>query len=111
MKEAPLIEDDFIKNNQDIMEINGDVLSFKLVPAYMLWIIKNKDSELVDMYTVNALAEYGRTNIKDNDYFNFKWRCNEEQRNVVAFFLKWSMKEILTAEVRQIERALKHWSK
>ena len=111
VKEDPLIEDDFIKNNQNIMEISGDVQYFKVVPAYMLWSIKNKDSELVDMYTVNALAEYGRTKIKDNDYFNFKWRCNEEQRNVVASFLEWCMNEILTAEVEQIERALKHWSK
>ena len=111
VKEAPLIKDDFIKNNQNIMEISGDVQYFKVVPAYMLWSIKNKDSELVDMYTVNALAEYGRTKIKDNDYFNFKWRCNEEQRNVVISFLEWCMNEILTAEVEQIERALKHWSK
>ena len=111
VEEMPLITDEFIKTNQNIMEIDGNVQHFKVVPAYILWSIKNKDTELVDMYTVNALAEYGRTKIKDNDYFNFKWRCNEDQRNVVVAFLEWCKNEIVTSEVEQIERALKHWAK
>ena len=111
VQEEPKISDEFIERNQNIMEISGDVQHFKLVPAYMLWTIKNKDTELVDMYTVNALAEFGRTKIKDKDYFNFKWRCTEDQKNVVVAFLEWCKNEIITSEVKQIERALIHWAK
>ncbi len=63
------------------------------------------------MWTVNALAEYGRTKIKEDDYFNFKYRCNAEQKDLVLRFLEWCNNEIITAEKTQIERAIKQWSK
>jgi len=111
VQEKPQISDEFIENNQNIMEISGDIQYFKVVPAYMLWSIKNKDIELVDMHTINALAEYGRTKIRDNDYFNFKWRCSKTQKRIVIAFLEWCRNEILTSDAEQIERALKHWKK
>ena len=109
--EEPLVSDEFIEKNENIMELDGSIDYFKIVSAYMLWCIKNKDIKLVDMHTVNALAEYGRTNIKDNDYFNFKWRCDEHQKAVVVEFMKWCKKEITTSEEEQIDRAIKHWVK
>jgi len=93
------------------MEIVGNVQYFKVVPAYMTWCIKNKDAKLVDIYTINALAEYGRTTIKDKKYFNFKWRCTKEQKIVIMAFLEWCKNEIITSELEQITRAQKHWSK
>lgn len=110
VKEKPIITDEFIETNQNIMEMDN-VDHFKIVPAYILWCIKNKDSSLVDMYTVNALAVYGRTKIKNDTYFNFKWRCNAAQKSVVITFLEWCKNKIVTSEIDQIERALKQWAK
>lgn len=110
VKNEPIITDDFIEHNQSIMEIMGDIDYFKHIPAYMLWCLRKKDSKLVDMYTVDALAVYGRSKIKDKDCFNFKWRCNTEQRKVIFDFLKWCEINIITADTKQIERTLKNWS-
>ncbi len=107
----PKVTDNFIEANQNIMELGDEVDYFKIVPAYMLWCLRKKDLLLVDMWTVNALSEYGRTKIKDNTYFNFKYRCNAEQKDCVLSFLKWCNNEIITAEKIQIERAIKQWSK
>jgi len=107
----PTVTDDFIEDNENIMELEGDVDYFKIVPAYMLWCIRKKDLKLVDMNTVNALAEYGRTKMKDDDYLNFMYRCSPEQKNVVLKFLKWCLTEIITVDKTQIERAMKNWLK
>ncbi|MDH5178074.1 MAG: hypothetical protein OEZ39_16335 [Gammaproteobacteria bacterium] len=106
----PSIPDSFIEENENIMELEGEVDYFKFVPAYMLWCLKFKDKKLVDVNTVNALAEYGRTKIKENSHLNFMHLCNAEQKKVVAKFLEWCAKEIITADKTQIERAVKNWS-
>ena len=105
----PLVSDEYIEEHENIMEIPGGFDYFKVVPAYMLWCLKYKDKQLVDMHTVNSLAEYGRAKDSKNEYLNFKWRCNEAQKAVITKFLKWCATEILTADTTQIERALKHW--
>ncbi len=110
VQNEPLVTDEFIEENENIMEIPGDIDHFKYVPAYMLWCIRKKDIKLVDMYTVNAVAEYGRTKMKENNYLNFKWRCNSEQRKAVHHFLEWCKNEITTVDATQIERATKNWS-
>ncbi|VAX01270.1 hypothetical protein MNBD_GAMMA21-1984 [hydrothermal vent metagenome] len=107
----PIITDSFIEENESIMEIEGEAEYFKLVPVYMLWYLKYKDEKLVDMNIVSALAEYGRTKMKENSYLNFMYLCNSEQKRVVTNFLEWCAKEISTANKTQIERAVKNWSK
>lgn len=109
--DEPKVTNDFIMHNQDIMELVEETDYFQYVPAYMLWCLINKDSELVDMNIVNALAEYGRSKNHENNYLNFKFRCNIEQKNTVIMFLKWCMAEISTSDKTQIERALKNWGK
>lgn len=111
VQREPTIPDSFIEENESIMELEGEVDYFKVVPAYMLWCIKFKDKKLVDMNTVSALAEYGRTKMKGNSYLNFMHLCNTEQKRVVTKFLQWCAKEISTADKTQIKRAVKNWSK
>ncbi len=109
LDEAP-ITDEFIEFNENLMELTEQIDHFKVVPAYMLWCLRNKDLRLVDMYTVNSLAEYGRTKMKDNDHLNFMWRCNAKQQAVVYKFLVWCLNEIPTTDTTQIQRAIKNWS-
>lgn len=106
----PTIPNSFIEEYESIMELEGEVDYFKVVPAYMLWCLKYKDEKLVDMNTVSALAEYGRAKNKENSYLSFMHLCNTEQRRVVVKFLEWCAKEISTADKKQIERAVKNWS-
>ncbi len=101
-----LLEDSFVEENQDLMELAVEDHLMVYVPCYMLWCLKYKDSELVDLNTVNALSEYGRCKSKEG----FRSLCSEEQREVVHKFLVWCSKEIYTADTVQIERALKNWS-
>ena len=105
------VADKFIEENENIMEINAEIDHFKYVPAYMIWCIKNRDRKLVDMHTINALAEYGRTKLKDDNYLNFKYRCNSTQKASILSFLKWCATEIVISDEIQIERAIKQWSK
>ncbi len=107
----PIVTDEFIENHQNIMEINGELDYLKVVPAYMLWCCHFKNSKLVDYYTVNALAEYGRAKDSKNGYLNFKFLCNPAQVTAVISFLRWCDSELLTSQSNQIERALKHWLK
>ena len=107
----PRITNEFIEENQNLMEIPNEINHIKYVPSYMLWYLKKKESELVDMYTINALAEYGRSKAIDNNYINFMHRCSPAQKNVVVSFLNWCFKELSFAEKEQIERAIKNWSK
>jgi len=55
------VSDNFIINNQNLMDPDGNIDHFSCVPSYMLWCINKNKEELVDNYTVNALAEYGKT--------------------------------------------------
>ena len=107
----PIVTNEFIEENQNLMEIPNEINHIKYVPSYMLWCLRKKESELVDMYTINALAEYGRSKAIDNNYLNFKHLCSPSQKNVVVSFLNWCLKELYTVEKEQIERAVKNWSK
>ena len=106
LSKSVLIEEAFIKDNQNIMELAVEDQLMIYVPSYMLWCIKHKDSELVDLHTVHALSEYGRCKSSDG----FRSLCSKEQREVVHKFLVWCKEEISTEDTVQIERALKNWS-
>lgn len=110
VSDEPIINDSFIISNQNLMELEENINYLKYVPSYMLWCIKNKDSELVDEYTINALAEYGRSKSKENTYLNFMHCCSIEQKLVVIQFLEWCKKEIDTTDNNQISRAISNWS-
>ena len=109
---APIVSNDFILNNQNIMELEENIDLFKYVPSYMIWTIKNSDEyeELVDGYTINTLAEYGKTKSIDNPYLNFMHLCNKKQKLAVIKFLKWCSRELSLVDENQIERALRNWS-
>ena len=106
---AAPVTDEFIEANPNLMELDEEFDQFEYVPAYMLWCLHNKDSALVDLYTVNVLAEYGRAKDSSNNYLNFKHRCSSAQVEAVTNFLKWCHEEIPSADATQIERALKRW--
>ncbi|WP_415901026.1 hypothetical protein [Neptuniibacter sp. QD48_11] len=107
--ESEPLSDDFIESHENLLEIESDFDHFAYVPAYMLWVVRNKDKGLVEMYTTNALAEYGRCKQADYTYLNFKHRCNSRQRTVVRNFLNWCAEAVLTSDTQQIKRALKNW--
>lgn len=109
--EDPVISDQFIEENEDIMMVPQDIDLMKYVPSYMLWSVRNKDKKLVDQYTVNALAEYGRAKPDAREYLTFKYTCNENQIRTVINFLYFCRNEILVSDKEQIDRALKHWKK
>jgi len=106
------ITDDYIQKNPDLMWIKKKINLMAYVPSYILWCLKNIDSEgnLICDYTLNALAEYGRTKDKKNSYLNFKYLCNTEQKAVVYNFLKWCKENLGFINEKQLERALKHWA-
>ena len=106
LSKSIIIEDCFIEENQDLMELAVEDHLMVYVPSYMLWCLINKDLKLVDLNTVNALSEYGRCKSEDG----FRSLCSKEQREVIYKFLIWCSEEIYTADTIQIERALKNWS-
>lgn len=107
-----IISDDYIQNNQDLMWIKKDIDTLMYVPSYMLWCLKNKDSEgsLVCDFILKALAEYGRATDKENSYLNFKYLCNLEQKSIVHYFLKWCEENIESINKEQLQRTLKRWT-
>lgn len=106
------ISNDFILSNQNLMELKSDIDHFLLVPSYMLWCINtNNEEELVEHYTVNALAEYGKTKSKNNNYLNFMFNCSHEQKLAIIKFLEWCLIELDMVDANQIKRAIKNWSK
>ena len=105
------INEEFIELNENIMELAGEIDLFHYLPAYMLWCLKHQDKKLIDLHTVNALAEYGRTKMKENNHLNFKWRCTQTQKSVVIKFLEWCLVEIPSLDEKQLERAIRNWKK
>lgn len=106
-----IISDDYIQNNPDLMWIKKQINLMIYVPSYMLWCLKNKESEgnLVCDFTLNALAEYGRAKDKENSYLNFKYLCNTEQKGIVYDFIKWCKENLELINEKQIQRILKYW--
>lgn len=105
------ITDDFIQLNQNLMELDRKEKLLEYVPAYMLWLLADNDSSehLVDMHTLNALAEYGRAKQASNEYLNFKYQCNFNQKLLVVKFLEWGASNLRLVDKQQLERSLRHW--
>ncbi|MCW9027897.1 MAG: hypothetical protein OQJ80_03105 [Kangiella sp.] len=104
-------DDDFIEANTDITWQNERTDLINLVPSYMLWCARNRDVDgnLVIDYTVNALAEYGRSKNPNIEHLNFKFLCSSKQKLVVLQFLQWCLAEELLVNEVQVQRACKHW--
>ena len=114
----PALESEFeswdqsIRATPDPMEVEGEPDLLRVVPAYMLWCIRNTqedDDYLVSDHTINALAEYGRCTDQKNRYLNFRYRCNAQQMSAVSHFLAWCKRNLPFANKVQIDRSLKHW--
>ena len=105
------ITSEFILKNPDLMWLKNKEDLLVLVPSYILWCTRNRDSNgnLVIDGTINALAEYGRSKKEEIEHLNFKFSCKPNQREVVYSFLKWCLDEELLVDEEQIERAIKHW--
>lgn len=104
--------DPFIEGNPNVSELDGTVDLHVAVPAYMAWCAWNghKPSLLVHDYTVNALAEFGRTKNRQLTRVDFKHRCTAEQKNVVLHFLRWYLNPGLLVNTEQVTRSIKQWS-
>jgi hypothetical protein len=105
--------DAFIEENPNVSEIGGAVDTHIAVPAYMAWCARNahRPSLLVHDYTVNALAEFGRTkNLQIITRLDFKHRCTAEQKRAVLHFLNWYLNPGLLVNTEQVTRSIKRWS-
>jgi hypothetical protein len=104
--------DQFIEANSDLLWLQPPVDLAVLVPAYMSWCVRHASNErgtLVPDHTVRALAEFGRSKNPSIAHLNFKHTCSEQQRAVVAKFLRWCLNPDLILDEEQIQRALKSW--
>jgi hypothetical protein len=106
------VPDAFIEANPDIDSVSGSFDPMILVPAYMTWCVRNAREHvtLIPDFTVGALAVYGRTKSAQTVHMSFKHTCSDEQRSVVAEFLRWCLDPDLILHKEQIKRALRHWS-
>jgi len=105
-----ILSDDFIQNNDDILLLEKDIDLLIYIPSYMNWCYQNKekDGNLICDFTINALAEHGRA--KDNtSLLNFKYLCNNTQKELVYHFLLWCQNTFKFCNKTQIKRSLKHW--
>lgn len=106
------LSDSFIEDNPNVLELGGTVDLHTAVPAYMAWCTRNghKPSLLVHDYTVNALAEFGRTKDRQITHLDFAYRCTAEQKRAVLHFLHWYLDPSLLVNTEQVERSIKRWS-
>ncbi len=107
-----VVPDNYIQENVDLMWIKEEINTLLYVPSYILWCINNKEKEgsLVVDYTLNALAEYGRSKNKENSHLNFKFLCNSTQIKAIFKFLKWCESNLELIDEKQLQRSLKHWA-
>jgi hypothetical protein len=107
-----VFSDSFIEENANLSEIDGVVDLLRAVPAYMAWCARNghRPSLLVHDYTVNALAEFGRTKHRQIACLDFKHRCTAEQKRAVLRFLQWYLNPGLLVDTDQVTRSIKRWS-
>ena len=107
----PVICDEFIRSNEDVMWIKEEVDLAKYVPSYMYWVARNGVDEngLVSDHTLAALAEYGRCKDSSIKHLNFKYLCSLRQKEVVINFLKWCQTNLLISDGEQVSRAIKQW--
>jgi len=109
---SEMFSDSFIEENPSMLEIDGGVDLLMAVPAYMAWCTRNghRPSLLVHDYTVNALAEFGRTKNRQIAHLDFKHRCTAEQKRAVLHFLRWYLNPGLLVDTEQVARSIKRWS-
>lgn len=106
----PTLSDVQIRRTHDPMELDTEISLIEAVPCYMLYCVKYPEEDsLVAYSTVNALAEYGRAKNSANNYLNFKFQCDDQQRKAVVEFLLWAKGAPCFEDEDQIERALKNW--
>jgi hypothetical protein len=108
-----VISDEFIVSNPDAVWLNNDIDYMTYVPSYMLWCLKNGDSDgnLVTDFTITALAEFGRAKSLENK-LNFKFLCNYDQRRIVLSFLQHCLLNLkYSSTEEQIKRAIKNWER
>ena len=107
-----LVSDDQIRETQDPMELLDPESLLRVVPCYMQYCIEYPDDDsLVALNTVNALAEYGRSEDPSNSYLNFKFLCDQDQREAVVAFLIWAKGPPHYEDESQIDRAIRNWQK
>ncbi len=105
-----ILSDEQVREIQDPMELLEQESLLNVVPCFMQYCIEYPDDDsLVALYTVNALAEYGRSKNPSNSYLNFKFLCNEDQRKAVVAFLIWAKGPPHYEDKNQIDRAVKNW--
>ena len=104
--------DSFIEENPGLPQLDTGVDSHLAVPAYMAWCARNwhRPAELIHDYTINALAELGRSKNRQLTRLDFKHRCTSEQKAVVLKFLRVYLEPHLLANAEQVERSIKQWS-
>jgi len=89
LSDGVIISDDFIRLNDDLMSLKEKMDPMIYVPSYMVWCIENQnlvDSLVID-YTINALAEYGRSKTKTGSYLSFKFDCSVKPIGLFIKFL------------------------
>jgi hypothetical protein len=109
LSEENVVSNAFILNNPDVLWLENEIDYMAYVPSYVLWCIKNKDIDgnLIFDHTIKALAEFGRA--KDtNNRLNFKFLCNDEQKELIYNFLNWCLTNLLCNKAHVI-RAIKNW--
>jgi len=113
LMKPPVVSDAFIESHPHIMmDLEDNVDHFKIVPAYMDFIVRHKSANsLVEIYTLHTLAEYGRAKNTTDSYLNFKFRCTQQQVAVIIQFLNWCRSEIPAVDETSITRALTQWQK
>ena len=112
LSENNVISEDYICSHPDPMGDISDLEPLQYMPSYMAWCVQNRDMDgnLICMYTINALAEFGRCKNPDLTYLAFKFRCSPEQKQAVIGFLNWSLANLPLENKEQIGRAIKQWS-
>jgi hypothetical protein len=108
-----IVSDEFISNNTSVLWLKEDVDFMVYVPSYMLWCLKNKDDEgsLVFDNTISALAEFGRSKNPQMPHLNFKFLCNDRQKELVCRFLNWCRSDLMLNYGEQLDRAIKNWER
>ncbi len=111
INEENQINDEFIESHADPMWEITDFEPIKYLPSYMVWCVRNgnRDGNLVCAGTINAIAESGRSRSPNITHLNFKYRCTEQQKLIVARFLIWCLYNLSYEDENQIKRSIKQW--
>jgi hypothetical protein len=110
ISEENKVPDEFIISNPDVLWLEKEIDYMIYIPSYILWCLKNRDSDgnLVCDRTRSALAELGRAKDLTN-HLNFKFLCNNKQKELIFHFLNWCLSNLLWCQKEQITRAIKNW--